>query len=130
MPIVASIGGNTGNQTVALFIRGLALHHIENDNVGYLVGKEVGIAAVNGLAWGSVMGVVTWLLYRDPVLGMVMATATLLNLIVAALAGVAVPLFMHRTGRDPALGSSVILTFVTDSMGFFIFLGLAAVLLV
>ncbi len=130
MPIVASIGGNTGNQTVALFIRGLALHHIKSDNVGYLVGKEVGIAAINGLIWGGVMGGVTWLLYRDPTLGMVMAAATLLNLIVAALAGVAVPLFMHRTGRDPALGSSVVLTFVTDSMGFFIFLGLAAVLLV
>jgi magnesium transporter len=130
MPIVASIGGNTGNQTVALFIRGLALHHIKNDNIGYLVGKEVGIAALNGLLWGSVMGLVTGLLYRDETLGIVMAAATLLNLMVAALAGVAVPLFMDRAGRDPALGSSVILTFVTDSMGFFIFLGLAAILLV
>ena len=106
MPIVASIGGNTGNQTVALFIRGLALHHIKNDNIGYLVGKEVGIATVNGLLWGSVMGLVTGLLYRDETLGIVMAAATLLNLIVAALAGVAVPLFMDRAGRDPALASS------------------------
>ncbi len=130
MPIVASIGGNTGNQTVALFIRGLALDQIKSDNVGYLIRKEVGIAAFNGLIWGSIMGAVAWLLYSNPKLGMVMAIATLLNLIVAALAGVTVPLVMHRLGRDPALGSSVMLTFVTDSMGFFIFLGLAAAVLI
>lgn len=129
MPIVASIGGNTGNQTVALFIRGLALDQIKSDNVGFLAAKELGIAAINGLIWGSVMGVIAWLLYQNPTLGLVMGAATLLNLLVAALAGVVVPLTMHRTGRDPALGSSVLLTFITDSMGFFIFLGLAALVI-
>ncbi len=130
MPIVASIGGNTGNQTVALFIRGLALGHVSTKNVRYLALKEVAVAAVNGIIWGSTIGVATFLLYQDKALGGVIALATLLNLLVAAIVGIVVPLGMHRIGRDPALGSSVLLTFSTDSMGFFIFLGLASVLLI
>jgi magnesium transporter len=126
MPIVASIGGNTGNQTVALVVRGLALSQINPGNLRYLVQKELGVALMNGLIWGSVMGGVAWLLYRNPDLGLVMAVATLCNLVVAATAGILVPMLLNRLGRDPALGSSVVLTFITDSMGFFIFLGLAA----
>lgn len=129
MPIVASIGGNTGNQTVALVIRGLALDQIHRGNVRYLAFKELGVALLNGLIWGSVMGVVAFMLYGNQSLGVVMAGATLLNLLVAAAAGIAVPLLMERLGRDPALGSSVLLTFVTDSMGFLIFLGMATLLL-
>jgi magnesium transporter len=130
MPIVASIGGNTGNQTVALVIRGLALDQITPANLRYLALKELGVALVNGLLWGSVIGGVAYLLYRNPDLGLVMAGATLLNLLVAAAAGIAVPYAMERIGRDPALGSSVVLTFITDSMGFFIFLGMSSLLLV
>lgn len=130
MPIVASVGGNTGNQTVALVVRGLALDQIHRDNLGYLALKELGIALINGLLWGSVMGMVAYLLYNNTELGLVMASATLLNLVVAAGTGIAVPITMERLGRDPAMGSSVILTFVTDSMGFLIFLGLATVLLI
>lgn len=130
MPIVASVGGNTGNQTVALVIRGLALDQIHRDNLGYLALKELGIALINGLLWGSVIGMVAYLLYGNTELGLVMASATLLNLVVAAGTGIAVPMAMERLGRDPALGSSVILTFVTDSMGFLIFLGLATLLLI
>lgn len=129
MPIVASIGGNTGNQTIALFIRGLALGHIDSGNLRYLVLKELGVSLVNGLLWGSLMGLVAYALYGNPVLGAVMAVATLLNLAIASLAGSGIPLLMHKLNRDPALGSTVLLTFTTDSMGFFIFLGLAALLL-
>ena len=130
MPIIASVGGNTGNQTIAIFIRGLALDQINASNIRPLALKEVGVSAVNGLIWGGVMGVIAFALYQNPALGVVMAAATLLNLLVAAVVGIAVPVTMNKLGRDPALGSSVLLTFTTDSMGFFIFLGLATVFLV
>jgi len=129
MPIIASVGGNTGNQTIAIFIRGLALDQINASNIRPLALKEVGVSTVNGVIWGSVMGVIAFALYQNPALGAVMAAATLLNLLVAAVVGIAVPVTMNKLGRDPALGSSVLLTFVTDSMGFFIFLGLATVFL-
>ncbi len=129
MPIIAGIGGNSGNQTITLIIRGLALGHITQANARRLVVKEIGVATLNGLVWGSAVGVFAWLLYDNPALGGVMALAMLLNLLVAALAGIFIPLTLERVKRDPAIGSSVLLTFITDSMGFFIFLGLATLLL-
>lgn len=129
MPIIAGIGGNTGNQTITLIIRGLALGHITTSNARRLVLKEISVALLNGLVWGSVVGVFAWLLYDYPALGGVMALAMLLNLLVAALAGIFIPMALEKMNRDPAIGSSVLLTFITDSMGFFIFLGLATVLL-
>jgi len=129
MPIVAGIGGNSGNQTITLIVRSLALGQVSAVNARRLLAKELGISALNGVVWGGVLGVVTWLLYRNVALGGVMALAMLLNLVVAALAGMFIPLAMERFGRDPAVGSSVFLTFTTDSMGFFIFLGLATVFL-
>jgi magnesium transporter len=128
MPIVASIGGNTGNQTVALVIRALALDQLHEQH-RQLVRKELTVSLVNGLMWGAVTGLLAFALYRDAALGAVMMTAVLLNLIVAAVTGIAVPLVLHRARRDPAQGASVMLTFVTDSMGFFLFLGLAHLLL-
>ena len=98
-------------------------------NARRLLVKELGISTFNGVIWGGVLGLVTYLLYRNVALGGVMALAMLLNLVVAALAGMFIPLAMERFGRDPAVGSSVFLTFVTDSMGFFIFLGLATAFL-
>jgi len=130
MPIVASIGGNTGNQTIALIIRGLVLDQITSSNLRYLVMKELAISLLNGLLWGSVLGSAAALLYQNITLGLVMASATTLTLLFAAGFGILVPLTMHKMGRDPALGSSVILTFCTDSMGFLLFLGLASLLLV
>ncbi|MGE5319140.1 MAG: magnesium transporter [Hyphomicrobiaceae bacterium] len=129
MPIIAGIGGNSGNQTTTLIIRGLALGHITPANARRLVLKEIGVALLNGLVWGSVVGVFAWLLYHNPALGGVMALAMLLNLLVAALAGIFIPMTLERVKRDPAIGSSVMLTAITDSMGFFIFLGLATLLL-
>ena len=84
---------------------------------------------MNGLMWGATVGLFAYLLYWSAPLGAVMAAAMLLNLLLAALVGVAIPLTLHRFGRDPAMGSSVLLTFITDGMGFFIFLGLATVFL-
>jgi magnesium transporter len=129
MPIVASIGGNTGNQTVALVIRALALDQLR-DTGGRLARKELLVSAVNGLAWGSVVGLLAYWLYGSAPLALVMTAAVFLNLVVAALAGVAVPFVLRWAGRDPAHGASVVLTFVTDGAGFFMFLGLATLFLV
>lgn len=129
MPIVAGLGGNTGNQTGTLVVRGLALGLINRDNATRLLVKELGIALLNGSVWGGVMGVVTYLLYGNVGLGAVMALAMLLNLMVAALAGFFAPTLIHRLGYDPAYGTAVLITFITDSMGFFIFLGLATIFL-
>ncbi|MGH8718654.1 MAG: magnesium transporter [Burkholderiales bacterium] len=130
MPIVAGIGGNSGNQTSTLIVRGIALGIIGRASVGRLVAKEIGIAVLNGLLWGSILGFVAWLLYKSVPLALVISAAMLLNLVVAALAGIFIPMLVEKSGRDPALGSSVLLTFTTDSMGFFIFLGLATIFLV
>jgi magnesium transporter len=129
MPIVASIGGNTGNQTVALTIRGLALEQIHEGNIRHLLRKEVVVSLLNGLVWGAVMGGLTYLIYRDWHLAVIMQAAMALNLLLASLAGVFIPLGLKTARRDPALGSSVMLTALTDAMGFFIFLGLAALFL-
>jgi magnesium transporter len=129
MPIVAGIGGNTGTQTITLIVRSLALGLISGANVRKLVAKELGIAVLNGTVWGSVIGMVAYGIYRDAELGLVMAMAMMLNLLVAALMGLAIPLVRHHLKLDPAVGASVLLTAITDSMGFFIFLGLATMLL-
>jgi magnesium transporter len=92
--------------------------------------KELAISLLNGLVWGGVAGLFAWWLYKNVALGVVMMGAMLLNLLVGALVGILVPMAMQRMGRDPAIGSSVLLTFTTDSMGFFIFLGLATVFLI
>jgi magnesium transporter len=130
MPIVAGIAGNSGNQTTTLIIRSLALGQVTPDNARRLIGKELAISLLNGVVWGGVAGIFAYVLYRNVSLGLVMTGAMLLNLVVGALVGMMVPLAMQKLGRDPAIGSSVLLTFTTDSMGFFIFLGLATVFLV
>ena len=131
MPIVASIGGNTGNQTVALIVRGLALDQIRpGASAVHLLRKELIVSLLNGLLWGTLVGLFAGIVYGSAPLALVMSAAILLNLVVAALVGVFVPLGLERLGRDPAQGSSVILTFVTDGMGFFLFLGLAHLFLV
>lgn len=129
MPIVAGIGGNTGNQTITMIVRALALHQLQVGNLKFLVFRELGVAMINGLVWGGLMGVVTWLLYGDWEMGAVMTLAMVLNLLVAAMMGVIIPLTMVRMGRDPAIGASVMITAITDTGGFFIFLGLATIFL-
>jgi magnesium transporter len=130
MPIVAAMGGNTGNQTSMLIIRSLALGQISSTNVHRLIKKELTLAVLNGLFIGFIMGGVGFLLYRDWPLSAVMATAMFINLLVAVIVGLGIPLLRYKFGKDPAVGASVMLTAITDSMGFFIVLMLARLFLI
>lgn len=129
MPIVAGIGGNSGNQTITMIVRAMALDQMGAGNTSRLVRKELGVSLINGLLWGGVIGLVSFLLYDNLALGLVMTSAMTLNLLLAALMGVLIPMTLAKLGRDPAMGSSVMITAVTDSGGFFIFLGLATIFL-
>ncbi|MCG8911149.1 magnesium transporter [Pseudomonas nitroreducens] len=129
MPIVAGIGGNSGNQTITMIVRAMALDQIQTSSANRLLRKELGVALVNGLVWGGVIGLVAFYLYGNWELGAVMTGAMTLNLLLAALMGVLIPMTLLRLGRDPAMGSSVMITAMTDSGGFFIFLGLATLFL-
>jgi magnesium transporter len=130
MPIVAGIGGNSGNQTITMIVRAMALGQIRGQTWGKLFAKELGVALLNGVVWGTLLGVIAYVFYGNVPLSGVLALAMILNLILAALMGVAIPWLRHRFGKDPAVGSSVLITACTDSGGFFIFLGLATVFLV
>lgn len=130
MPIVAGIGGNSGNQTTTMIVRGLALGQVSTHNMKSLVTKELGVALLNGLIWGGVLALIAYALYNNYQLGLVMMAAMTLNLLLAAIMGVMIPLMMNKLGRDPAVGSSVLITAVTDSGGFFIFLGIATIFLI
>jgi magnesium transporter len=130
MPIVAGMGGNAGTQVLALVIRGLALGQLGASNVQVLIWKEVRVALLNGLALGTVLGLIVFVWFREWPLALVIASALTINLFFAALAGVLVPVTLKRMGFDPALAGGVILTTVTDVMGFLSFLGLATLVLV
>jgi magnesium transporter len=125
MPIVANMGGVAGTQTLTLVIRSLALGHISPSNSRWLLIRELGVAGLNGLAWAIVISAITFAWYGDFPLSLVIGAAMMINLVVAALAGAYLPLFLNRINIDPALAGSVALTTVTDSIGFFVFLGLA-----
>ena len=129
MPIVAGIGGNSGNQTVTMIVRAIAMGQVEPSAMTRLLRKELGVALINGVVWGGLLGVLAWWLYGNVDLGLVMTGAMTLNLLLAACAGVLVPMLRQRLGADPALGGSVMITALTDSGGFFIFLGLATLFL-
>jgi magnesium transporter len=129
LPIIAGIGGNAGNQTITMIVRALALDQVSVGNAYRLWRKELVVALLNGVIWGGVIGVVAWLMYDNVMLGVLMTVAMTLNLLLAAFMGVAIPMLMTKLGRDPALGSSVMITAITDSGGFFIFLGLATLFL-
>ena len=130
MPIVAALGGNTGNQTTTLVVRALALEQVNRSNLWHLVRKEFGLSLLNGLFWGFVVGLFAWLVYADLGLSKVIASAMLLTMLLAAAFGLSIPLLLHYIlKRDPALGSNVLVTALTDSIGFFIFLGLASLFL-
>ncbi|MFO1474668.1 MAG: magnesium transporter [Lysobacterales bacterium] len=129
MPIVAGMGGNAGTQVLALVVRGLALGQLGASNVQVLIWKEVRVAALNGLVLGLVLGLIVWAWFGEWPLALVIASALTINLLMAALAGVLVPVTLKRMGFDPALAGGVILTTVTDVMGFLSFLGLATLVL-
>lgn len=129
MPIVASMGGNAGTQTLTLVVRGLALGTISESNARRILIKELFIGVVNGLLWAVVVAAVAIAWYHNYLIGLLIAMAMVINLVFAAFSGVLIPLFVRRLGIDPALASGVILTTVTDTVGFFAFLGLATVFL-
>jgi len=127
MPIVANMGGVAGSQTLTLVIRSLALGHISQSNTRWLLARELGVAVLNGLIWAFVISVITYIWYQELLLSYIIAAAMMINLVTAALAGAYIPLFLKSKNIDPALAGSVALTTVTDSVGFFAFLGLANV---
>lgn len=129
MPIVASMGGNAGTQTLTVTVRALATKELTASNAFRVIFKEAIVGCFNGLAFALLSGVVAWLWFGNPTLGGVIASAMVINMIVAGLAGTTIPIFLERIGVDPAIASSVFLTTVTDVVGFFAFLGLAALFL-
>ena len=130
MPIVASMGGNAGTQTLTVVIRGLALGVITNSNARRVLIKELLISVMNSMIWAVAVAIIAVIWYRMPSLGLVIALAMSVNLLVAALAGVSIPVVVRKMGIDPALASGVVLTTITDVVGFFVFLGLASLILV
>lgn len=129
MPIVASMGGNGGTQTLTVAVRALAMKDLHAANARRFIGKELIVGLVNGLLFALLTGLIAWLWFSSPLLGLVIAAAMIINMVVAGLSGTLIPLGLERIGADPAIASTVFLTTVTDVVGFFAFLGLAAVFL-
>jgi magnesium transporter len=125
MPIVASMGGIAGSQTLTLVIRGQALGHVERSNAGWLLNRELLVGGLNGLLWALVVAGVSIFWFEDTTIGLVIGLAIIINLIAGALSGTLLPLILKNWGIDPALAGSVLLTTITDVVGFFAFLGLA-----
>ena len=130
MPIVASMGGIAGSQTLTLVIRAMALGQISPSNAKKLVFKELGVGIWNGLIWAVVIVGIVELWYQDIGLSMVIGFAIVVNLIVAAISGAMIPIILKKIHADPALSGSVVLTTITDVVGFFVFLGLATLFLI
>jgi len=130
MPIVASMGGIAGSQTLALMMRGLALKQISRSNRFWLLKKELSIGLLNGAVWALVIALIAGIWFHSLVIGFIIGVAIVVNLVVAALAGFIVPVTLERMGIDPAISAPVVLTTVTDVVGFFAFLGLATVMLI
>ncbi|MCW8895386.1 magnesium transporter [Sulfurimonas sp.] len=129
MPIVASMGGNAGTQTLTVTVRQMALGDISDDDAKKTIKKEVILSIMNGSIFALVIGIIAWLWFSMPLLGVVIALSMVINLITAGFFGSMIPLILKKADIDPAVGSSVILTTVTDIVGFFSFLGLATIIL-
>jgi len=125
MPIVASMGGNAGAQTMTVTVRAIAMRELEGTRLIRLIRREVIVGFINGVIFAILIGIVTWLRYGNPSLGMVIALAMITNLVVAGTAGILIPLTLHRLKADPAIASAVFVTTITDVVGFFAFLGIA-----
>jgi magnesium transporter len=129
MPIVASMGGVAATQTMTLIVRGLALGQVERANARWLLMKEIAVSLLNGLVWATIVGLVAWAWFHQWRIAAVIFAAMVVNLLAAALAGVTVPLALKRYGVDPAVAGGVIVTTVTDVIGFASLLGLGTLLL-
>ena len=129
LPIVASMGGNAGTQSLTVTVRALATKDVTAANTARLIGKEGVVGLLNGVVFASLVGAVVWFWFGDARLSMVIASAMVVNMVVAGFSGILIPLGLDRIGIDPAIAATVLLTTVTDVVGFFIFLGLAALVL-
>ena len=129
MPIVASMGGIAGSQTLVLIIRGLAVGHVEHANARWLLTREIAVGMLNGVVLSSLVGLAAGLWFHAWTIGLIIFAALMINLLAAALAGVGVPLILKRFGIDPAIAGGVILTTVTDVVGFASLLGLGTLFL-
>ena len=125
MPIVASMGGIAGSQALTLVIRGQALGHVERSNIGYLLNREIIVGAFNGVLWATVVASIASWWFNDTTIGLIIAIAMVINLVVAAICGTSLPVILKAMKIDPALAGGVILTTITDVVGFCAFLGLA-----
>ena len=129
MPIVASMGGVAGSQTLTVVIRGMALGQIERGNINWLLSKEFAVGALNGLLYALIVGCVVSVWFQDATMALIIGLAMAINLIAAALSGTLLPVVLKKLNIDPALAGTVILTTITDVVGFVSFLGLATVFL-
>jgi magnesium transporter len=130
MPIVAGMGGNAGTQTLAIFVRGIALKEIELNKQAYkAIMNEIGAGALNGLITGILAAAVALVWNKSPMLGLIIGLAMIINLMIAGLFGALIPLIMKKLGKDPATSATIFITTATDVFGFFAFLGLATLLL-
>ena len=127
MPIVASMGGVAGTQTLTIVVRGLAIGHIKKHNQGWLIFRELAVGVINALLWAAVVAIAAAWWFNDMIIGGIIAAAMVINLITAALAGAILPLALKKGNIDPALAGSVVLTTITDVVGFMSFLGLATI---
>ncbi|KZY73610.1 magnesium transporter, partial [Oleiphilus sp. HI0067] len=127
MPIVASMGGIAGSQTLTLVIRGMAVGQISSGNLKWLLNREFTVSMINGALWAAVVSGLAMLWFKDITIGIVIASALMINLVVAAIAGTVLPYFLKSRDIDPALAGGVILTTITDVVGFLSFLGLASI---
>jgi magnesium transporter len=130
MPIVASMGGNAGTQTMTVAVRAIATQDLGRANAFRVIGREAAVGVLNGVLFAAIMGTIVYFWFGSSPLGFVIAAAMIVNLIVAAVAGILIPLGLDVLGLDPAIASGVFVTTVTDVVGFFAFLGLAAIWLV
>ncbi len=130
MPIVASMGGNAGTQALTVAVRAIATRDLTGSNVWRVIRREALVGLANGVIFAVLMGLVGFFWFGSPMLGLVIAVAMVINLVVAGLAGIGIPVVLERFGIDPALASGAFVTTVTDVVGFFAFLGLAAMLLI
>jgi magnesium transporter len=130
MPIVASMGGIAGSQTLTLVVRGLALRQVSTANASQLLIKEVSVGVVNGVTWATIVAIIASIVFQSTDLGILLGAALVINLVCASIAGASIPLMLDRLGIDPALAGGVLLTTVTDCIGFLSFLGLATIFLI
>jgi len=130
MPIVASMGGNAGSQTLTLMVRGLALGQVESSNARWLLGKEIAVSLINSLILAILTALITFFWFQDVKIAIIIGLALVINMFIAAVAGVIIPLYLKKRGTDPALAGNIVLTTVTDVFGFMVFLGLATFIFV